>query len=212
MVPSIAVRLQQESCGTGLQPPCNERDSISASPIWFYYHHDAYGEFCNFYPAPIHIDGKEWSTSEHYYQAQKFLDHRMVERIRLLATPGEAMAEGNKREEPIRPGWRQMKAGVMLTAVRAKFAQHQRLGDVLLQTGTRDLVEHGADSFWGDGLDGSGRNVLGEILKQVRAELQMQRARSNTIRQQQVYEASERAAWAYNRGGDDKRVSIAVSV
>ncbi|GAQ91199.1 hypothetical protein KFL_007420040 [Klebsormidium nitens] len=60
-----------------------------------------------------------------------------------------------------------MKADVMLTAVRAKFTQHRTLRVVLLQTGVRELVEHGADAFSGDGLDGSGKNVLGEILVQM---------------------------------------------
>ena len=189
-----------------------DRRHIDEPPIWFYYHHDPYGEFCNFYPAPVHIDGKEWATSEHYYQAQKFLDHELAERIRLLPTPGEAMAEGNNRIHPIRPGWRQMKADVMLKAVRAKFTQHRKLGEILLRTGTRSLVEHGADAFWGDGMDGSGRNVLGEILKQVRTELRAQHGRHDDIRQQVVYETSDSSAWVHSRERDDKRITIAVSV
>jgi predicted NAD-dependent protein-ADP-ribosyltransferase YbiA (DUF1768 family) len=40
------------------------------------------------------------------------------------------------------------------------------------------LVEHTArDSYWGDGGDGSGRNRLGHLLMQLRAELRAQEAK-----------------------------------
>ena len=39
-------------------------------------------------------------------------------------------------------------------------------------SGDAKLVEHTEnDSYWGDGGDGSGRNMLGQILMQVRDEL-----------------------------------------
>jgi predicted NAD-dependent protein-ADP-ribosyltransferase YbiA (DUF1768 family) len=42
----------------------------------------------------------------------------------------------------------------------------------LLATGDADLIEHTAtDAYWGDGGDGSGRNMLGKILMEVRARL-----------------------------------------
>ena len=40
--------------------------------IKFYRVRDKYGEFSNFYHAPIEIDGKEYPTTEHYFQAMKF--------------------------------------------------------------------------------------------------------------------------------------------
>ena len=43
---------------------------------------------------------------------------------------------------------------------------------LLLSTGDAKLVEHTEnDSYWGDGGDGSGRNMLGQILMQIRTEL-----------------------------------------
>lgn len=65
----------------------------------------------------------------------------------------------------------------MLTAVRAKFTQHEDLKQVLLSTGDAILVEHTSnDRYWGDGGDGTGRNALGKILMQVREEI-----RSGTV-------------------------------
>lgn len=60
----------------------------------------------------------------------------------------------------------------MLTAVRAKFAQHEKLRRLLLDTGNAVLVEHTAnDNYWGDGGDGRGKNQLGQTLMHVREEL-----------------------------------------
>jgi N-glycosidase YbiA len=40
--------------------------------IHFYRVNDRYGEFSNFAPCPIELNGRHWPTSEHYFQAQKF--------------------------------------------------------------------------------------------------------------------------------------------
>lgn len=59
----------------------------------------------------------------------------------------------------------------MRTAVRAKFEQYDDLRDFLLSTADAKIIEHTAnDSYWGDGGDGSGRNMLGRILMDLRSE------------------------------------------
>ena len=63
----------------------------------------------------------------------------------------------------------------MRQAVRAKFTQHADLRQLLLDTGDAAIVEHTTnDAYWGDGGDGRGRNVLGQILMSVRQELREQ--------------------------------------
>jgi N-glycosidase YbiA len=60
----------------------------------------------------------------------------------------------------------------MRAAVLAKFTQHDDLKEILLGTGDALLIEHTTkDSYWGDGGDGSGKNMLGQILMSVREEL-----------------------------------------
>ena len=73
----------------------------------------------------------------------------------------------------MRKGWSQgVKDVVMLKALRAKFNQNDELKTMLLGTGEAKLVEHTEkDSYWGDGGDGSGENMLGKLLIQVRQEL-----------------------------------------
>ena len=53
--------------------------------------------------------------------------------------------------------------------MQAKFTQHPELGELLVSTGNAKLVEHTTnDNYWGDGGDGSGSNMLGRFLMQVR--------------------------------------------
>jgi ribA/ribD-fused uncharacterized protein len=139
--------------------------------IHFYHLGEEYGCFSNFYRAPIVLDGKRWPTSEHYFQAQKYhgTEH---EEVRQARTPSDAARLGRSRRLPLRKDWEAVKDQVMLEAVRAKFTQHADLRAALLGTGEAVLVEHTEnDSYWGDGGDGSGKNRLGHILMQVRAEL-----------------------------------------
>lgn len=65
----------------------------------------------------------------------------------------------------------------MRAAVRRKFDVHADIRAVLLGTGDEELVENApGDYYWGCGADGSGRNMLGSILMEVRAALRNQNA------------------------------------
>jgi ribA/ribD-fused uncharacterized protein len=143
--------------------------------IRFYSTRDEYGCFSNFWAAPIEVDGKRWPTSEHYFQAQKFAGTPRAEEIRRTPSPMIAARMGRSRRFPMRRDWERVKDGVMRAAVLAKFTQHEDLRTILLGTGDAVLAEHTEnDSYWGDGGDGSGRNVLGRILMSVRDELRRQ--------------------------------------
>ena len=140
--------------------------------IKFYKVQEQFGCFSNFAAYPIEVDGKVWPTSEHYFQAQKFAGTEFEEEIRRLKSPMIAARMGRDRGKPLRADWEQVKDEVMRRAVLAKFTQHEELRDILLSTGDALLVEHTRnDSYWGDGGDGRGRNMLGQILSSVREEL-----------------------------------------
>ena len=145
----------------------------STNVINFYSVSDEYGCFSNFAAYPIRLRGKTWPTSEHYFQAQKFGDAGHREAIRKTNSAMQAARMGRDRKKKLRRDWESVKIGVMRDAVLAKFTQHDELRGILLATGTAKLVEHTAnDDFWGDGGDGSGRNMLGQILMEVRETLQ----------------------------------------
>lgn len=143
-----------------------------ACPILFYSTSEEFGEFSNFASFPIKIAGKVWPTSEHYFQAQKFTDTHYAEAIRRAKSPMVAARLGRDRKMPLRKDWESVKIGIMRQAVEAKFKQHSVLRELLLSTENRRIIEHTTnDHYWGDGGDGSGKNMLGKILMDIRANL-----------------------------------------
>ena len=149
------------------------------SKILFYRVREPYGEFSNFSPHPIKLKGRIWPTSEHYFQAQKFAATEHEETVRNAKSPMVAARMGRSRERPLRPDWETVKDDIMREALRAKFTQHPQLRSLLLSTGDAQLVEHTAnDDYWADGGDGTGKNRLGQLLMELRAELRGQSADS----------------------------------
>ncbi|HVK13728.1 MAG TPA: NADAR family protein [Gemmataceae bacterium] len=140
--------------------------------INFYATGGDHGAFSNFSRHTVFLKGKRWPTSEHYFQAQKFAGTEHEEAVRRCKKPSEAANMGRSRKLPLRRDWESVKDDIMLDVVRAKFTQHDELKELLLATGDATLVEHTErDSYWGDGGDGSGKNMLGRILMRVREEL-----------------------------------------
>ncbi|HEX3149156.1 MAG TPA: NADAR family protein [Gemmataceae bacterium] len=143
-----------------------------ANEINFYSVSDDFGCFSNFAAYPVRMNGKLWPTSEHYFQAQKFQEVEHQERIRQTNSPMIAARMGRDRKKPLRRDWESVKVAVMREVVRAKFSQHDDIRQILLATGDANIVEHTTnDSYWGDGGDGSGKNMLGRILMEIREEM-----------------------------------------
>ena len=142
--------------------------------ILFYRQNDSYGEFSNFSAHPFKLNGRVWPTSEHYFQAQKFSGTEHEETVHNAKTPSMAAKLGRSRSLPLRTDWETVKDDVMRTALRAKFEQHPKLKSLLLSTGDAELIEHTRnDSYWADGGDGTGKNRLGILLMELRAELML---------------------------------------
>ncbi|MDF5712981.1 MAG: NADAR family protein [Rhizonema sp. NSF051] len=142
--------------------------------IRFYHLHKPYGFFSNFAPYAIYIKGKIWSTSEHYFQSQKFTNTHYEEEIRQAQTPREAAQMGRDPSKPLRADWRIVKNDVMREALYAKFTQHPDLNGKLIATGNTEIIEHTTnDSYWGDGGDGSGKNMLGKLLMETRERIRL---------------------------------------
>jgi ribA/ribD-fused uncharacterized protein len=164
-------------------------------PILFYSEKDPYGEFSNFYPSPFVIDGIRYPTVEHFYQAQKFLGPnstpRSVEYAKIIinqSTPNKAKILANQKikggykwvqdlndiirsypDVSIRPDWENVKNDIMMIGCIYKFYYNPNLLNVLLTTGDRMLLEHTIrDKYWAEGGDGSGLNMLGQTLVEVR--------------------------------------------
>ena len=145
--------------------------------VYFYRQFEKpYGCFSNFYNSKMTIDGEEWPTVEHYYQAQKF-PHRsdIREEIRGCRNTMDTKRLANEKYRSLYEldWWKTVCDNVMLKALRAKYSQSPELGALLLSTAGNELAEHtGNDSYWADGGDGTGKNMLGKLLMVVREELQ----------------------------------------
>jgi ribA/ribD-fused uncharacterized protein len=145
-------------------------------PIYFYHQNEKpYGCFSNFSPHGFDLDGAWWPTSEHYFQAQKFAGTQHVETVRLAPTPMAAANVGRDRSLSLRADWEQVKDDVMRRAVLQKFTVHPDIRAILLGTGDETLVEKTTyDYYWGIGTQGGGKNMLGQILMEVRETLRKQ--------------------------------------
>lgn len=132
--------------------------------------------FSNFTPAIVIVDGHEYATLEHAYQAMKTFDGELRTRIRNAATPAAAKRHGRAiPRHKLRKDWDKIKRDVMLELLRDKF--HREPQRSMLAQSREQLIEitwwH--DTYWGvcsclaHGMQGE--NVLGQLLTQVREEL-----------------------------------------
>lgn len=143
---------------------------------------EKYGFLSNFYRASFQLDGFEWSTAEHYYQAQKFENAAYCECIRLAATPKEAKNLGQTRALPVRKDWETHRMTAMLQALVAKFTQNTDLQTMLLAIDNEDILVEASpqDNFWGNGADGRGENRLGYLLTTLHRHLRRFLANDNS--------------------------------
>jgi ribA/ribD-fused uncharacterized protein len=139
---------------------------------------DEYEIFSNFHLQPITLDGVEYPSNEHAFQAAKTFDQAVREKIRKATTCAKAKAMGkNRKLFTIRPDWEQVKNAVMEDLVYRKFRDNKVLRAELLATDDAELIEGNwwKDTIWGMVKDSSGKwvgeNRLGKILMKVREQL-----------------------------------------
>ncbi|GJE95754.1 NADAR family protein [Phanerochaete sordida] len=148
--------------------------SPQGEPVLFYEKGQPYFGFTNFSPYPVEFEGKSYPTSEHLFQAHKFLDARpdLAERIRNAPSARAAREEATKLRQYQRGDWFNVNLGLMEQVLETKFTKHAVLRDMLLSTGDVDIVQNSPDDgFWGCGGDHQGRNELGKALMRVRTRL-----------------------------------------
>jgi ribA/ribD-fused uncharacterized protein len=139
--------------------------------IRFYSKSETHCELSNFAALPIEIDGESWASVEHYYQASKFTDPEMREKIRLAAKPVIAKKLSQKYSGRIRADWMELRDSLMERALRDKLVRHRPIRDLLVETGEEELIETAPDRYWGIGRDGAGENRLGRLWMKLREEL-----------------------------------------
>ncbi len=148
--------------------------AMKQKKIYFYMAREKYGEFSNFAPYGIEMDGRWWKTPEYYFQAQKFTGEAHKEKIANAVDTKTAFNLGRSREIPIREDWEEVKDKVMYRAILKKFKTYPKLKALLLSTGDAEIIENSPlDNYWACGKDGKGKNMLGQIFMRVRGELKI---------------------------------------
>lgn len=141
-------------------------------PIKFYKTKETYGCFSNFSRHAIDLDGRVWPTTEHYFQAQKYIGTSRYDEIAKAETPRIAADLGRDRTFPLRKDWESIKDEVMYSCVMAKVQQHPHIKALLVSTGSEEIIEDSPiDYYWGCGADRTGRNQLGKTLIRIRDEI-----------------------------------------
>lgn len=129
----------------------------------------------NFHEQTVVLDGVEYPTNEHAFQAAKTLNPEEREIIRLAPKPADAKNLGGPKSKggivTLREDWELVKIGIMYDLNLQKFSKSP-LKERLLSTDDAYLEETNTwkDIFWGV-CNGVGQNWLGKILMQVREAL-----------------------------------------
>jgi ribA/ribD-fused uncharacterized protein len=121
-----------------------------------------------FFICKFYLDEKWWSSVIQYYQANKFpVDSHEYEQICDCKSPEEAKKIGSSVSTDFE--WDARKNQLMRDASYAKFSQNKQCMNILIMTGTKQLIEDSHDPYWGG--KNRGYNMMGKILMDVRTEI-----------------------------------------
>jgi N-glycosidase YbiA len=160
--------------------------------IRFYRERDKFGEWSNFADFPIEDGDITWATSEHKFQADKYIgtDEEQRQKIIVSKSPKDAASLGRDRTRKLRPDWdlpanieytgdnvnlradwqrfcstdMRVKDYSMIVAVRMKVRQYPKLRAFLLKRLGYLFIETKNNSYWADGGNGTGLNMLGKVI------------------------------------------------
>ena len=138
-----------------------------------------YRYLSNFWPVKVKLDGLEYPSVEHAFQAAKSLDFAERRAVKNAKTASEAKRMGRKIKR--RADWFDVSLQIMETLIRQKFTRYPELGNKLLETGDAKLIEgnNWNDRFYGAVYDTNrnewmGENHLGKLLMKIREELKQE--------------------------------------
>lgn len=141
----------------------------------FFYEQDFY-VLSNFSAFSLVWKNSWFPTTEHAYHWEKFPNSQSLQRdIRTAMSAHEAFKLAGRNTDYIRADWQDVRVDLMRCILCAKVEQHEYVRRKLLATGDRTLVEDSwRDAFWGWGPNRNGKNMLGVLWMQIRAELRTQ--------------------------------------
>ena len=159
--------------------------------LFFWGHNEAKGPttkacLSQWYPSQFQAEGERYQWAEQYMMAQKallFEDREIFHKIMAAKHPGECKKLGKKVRNFDSGVWDQKKSAIVAQGNYYKFSQNLPMGQFLLATGERVLVEASPyDQIWGNGMAAGnadienplrwrGQNLLGFALMEIRDKL-----------------------------------------
>jgi ribA/ribD-fused uncharacterized protein len=123
----------------------------------------------NYHVSPVIYEGVEYGSSEAAYQSAKCDDLYIKSQFQKL-TP--LQSKQYSKTIPLKKGWDNIKKGIMYQVLVSKFTLTPELSQQLIETGDKYIEEtnYWGDTYWGV-CEGRGKNILGELLMQIRKEL-----------------------------------------
>lgn len=153
-----------------------------------------FGCFSVLSPHPITVRHVTYPSVHHFFLCERFKGTGVEQEILKASSLWEVDRQVRKGEISglQLENWDAMKADVMLLGNYYKFRQNQNALHTLLGTGHKILIDHTpADSFWGDGGDGTGKNLLGVILMAVRKRLHATVSAEERVARKKAAEATK---------------------
>ena len=149
----------------------------------------------NFYPVAIKVKGKLFKTAEAAYQhnkAETMGDRDCARKIQQTDKGITAMRLAEKIKTNKK--WSETKLSVMESIVKEKIRVCPNARKVLLESGSKEIVEDTPHEYWGRGRQGQGQNQLGKLWMKLRSELQKN---PDSLKQQRVHSSpSHNQSWA----------------
>lgn len=140
--------------------------------IGFWQEREKYGCFSNFYPCEFFWEGRRFNCSEQAFmwsKARCFHDDEIANQILLETDPKKIKKLGRQVKGFNEEFWAEVRYRNMLLINHEKYRQNPELRKILLSTGDAKIVEDSPfDYIWGIGRDGTGQNLLGQVLMSVR--------------------------------------------
>ena len=140
--------------------------------LGFWQEAEKYGCFSNFYPCTFTWNGRKYNCSEQAFmwtKATYFKDDDTAIKIMSENDPKKIKKLSRTVKDFNDEEWSKVRYNFMLKINYEKYRQNPDLRKILLSTGDIIIVEDSPfDYIWGIGKDGSGQNLLGKVLMEVR--------------------------------------------
>lgn len=139
-----------------------------------------YGFLSNMYLQKMVYAGDVWTSAEHCYQAQKFTHIPKIYKEVCSAVSGNVARDLAKKYKHQRhENWNEVKEELLFDIMKIKFTTIPEMSHKLLATNNAVLIKSVPDDpFWGVLPDGTGENMMGEMIMNIRTFLKENKGES----------------------------------